>query len=50
MPPKLETSRLSKATQLGLDRVVDLQIDDGDRAVHVIVELYDRFSFLLLLS
>lgn len=50
VPPKLETSRLSKATQLGLDRVVDLQIDDGDRAVHVIVELYDRFSFLLLLS
>lgn len=43
----LNNRRLSKATQLGLDRVVDLQIDDGDRAVHVIVELYDRGNVVL---
>ncbi|VDO30160.1 unnamed protein product [Haemonchus placei] len=33
--------------QLGMDRIVDLQIDDGDRAVHVIVELYDRCAIFL---
>ncbi|PIO70120.1 hypothetical protein TELCIR_08035 [Teladorsagia circumcincta] len=30
-----------------MDRIVDLQIDDGDRAVHVIVELYDRGNIVL---
>ncbi|KAK6051558.1 hypothetical protein COOONC_10938 [Cooperia oncophora] len=43
----LNNHRLSKVSQLGLDRIVDLQIDDGDRAVHVIVELYDRGNIVL---
>ncbi|PIO53643.1 hypothetical protein TELCIR_25015, partial [Teladorsagia circumcincta] len=38
---------LCRVSQLGMDRVVDLQIDDGDRAVHVIVELYDRGNIVL---
>nr|CDJ96164.1 Fibronectin-binding A and Protein of unknown function DUF814 domain containing protein [Haemonchus contortus] len=43
----LNNHRLYKVTQLGMDRIVDLQIDDGDRAVHVIVELYDRGNIVL---
>ncbi|KAK5972460.1 Nuclear export mediator factor NEMF [Trichostrongylus colubriformis] len=43
----LNNHRLTKISQLGADRVVDLQIDDDDRAVHVIVELYDRGNIVL---
>ena len=32
-------------TQLGIDRIVDLQFGSDEAAYHLIVELYDRVSF-----
>ncbi|VDM64082.1 unnamed protein product [Angiostrongylus costaricensis] len=34
-------------SQLGMDRIVDLQVDEGERCFHVIVELYDRGNIVL---
>ena len=38
----LHTKRLTSVTQLGVDRVVDLQFGSGEATHHLIVELYDR--------
>ena len=35
--------------QLGNDRIVQLQFGSGDAAYHVILELYDRVSSLIVL-
>ncbi|EYC23717.1 hypothetical protein Y032_0015g2800 [Ancylostoma ceylanicum] len=43
----LNNRRLTRITQLGMDRIVDMQIDEGDRCVHVIVELYDKGNIVL---
>uniref|UniRef100_A0A0K0DK33 NFACT-R_1 domain-containing protein n=1 Tax=Angiostrongylus cantonensis TaxID=6313 RepID=A0A0K0DK33_ANGCA len=34
-------------SQLGMDRIVDMQVDEGERCFHVIVELYDRGNIVL---
>ncbi|KAK3587746.1 hypothetical protein CHS0354_042701 [Potamilus streckersoni] len=39
--------RLECVTQLGVDRMVDLQFGSGEAAYHVIVELYDRGNIVL---
>lgn len=38
----LKNKRLEKLSQLGIDRIVDLQFGSGEAAYHVILELYDR--------
>ena len=40
----LRSRRLVTMTQLGVDRVVDLQFGQHEAAYHLIVELYDRVS------
>ena len=42
----LKSRRLVSITQLGADRVVDLQFGSNEAAYHLIVELYDRVSCL----
>ncbi|KAL4713084.1 hypothetical protein ACJJTC_001138 [Scirpophaga incertulas] len=43
----LKNKRLEKLTQLGIDRIVDLQFGSGEAAYHVILELYDRGNIVL---
>ncbi|XP_064403966.1 ribosome quality control complex subunit NEMF-like isoform X2 [Halichondria panicea] len=43
----LRTRRLTALTQLGVDRVVDMQFGSDHAAYHVIVELYDRGNVIL---
>lgn len=43
----LKNKRLEKLTQLGVDRIVDLQFGSGEAAYHVILELYDRGNIVL---
>lgn len=38
----LKNRRLESISQLGTDRIVDLQFGSGEAAYHVILELYDR--------
>ena len=40
----LRTRRLVCVTQLGVDRVVDLQFGSNEAAYHLIIEFYDRVS------
>ena len=40
----LRTRRLVTITQLGIDRVIDLQFGSDQAAYHLIIELYDRVS------
>ncbi|XP_035229231.1 nuclear export mediator factor Nemf-like [Stegodyphus dumicola] len=47
MRKHLKNKRLEKITQLGLDRVVDLQFGINEAAYHVILELYDRGNIVL---
>ena len=35
-------------SQLGIDRVVDLQFGSDEAAYHLIVELYDRVNYMYL--
>ena len=37
-------------SQLGIDRIVDLQFGSDEAAYHLIVELYDRVKHLLRLT
>ncbi|XP_069118098.1 ribosome quality control complex subunit NEMF-like [Argopecten irradians] len=39
--------RLESVSQLGVDRIVNLQFGSGDAAYHVILELYDRGNVVL---
>ncbi|KAJ0173458.1 hypothetical protein K1T71_010607 [Dendrolimus kikuchii] len=43
----LKNKRLEQLTQLGIDRIVDLQFGSGEAAYHVILELYDRGNIVL---
>ncbi|KAL0868880.1 hypothetical protein ABMA27_007220 [Loxostege sticticalis] len=43
----LKNKRLERLTQLGIDRIVDLQFGMGEAAYHVILELYDRGNIVL---
>lgn len=43
----LKNKRLECLTQLGIDRIVDLQFGSGEAAYHVILELYDRGNIVL---
>ncbi|KAE9413439.1 hypothetical protein Angca_003740, partial [Angiostrongylus cantonensis] len=43
----LNNRRIFKVSQLGMDRIVDMQVDEGERCFHVIVELYDRGNIVL---
>ena len=42
MRKHLKSRRLEKITQLGVDRIVDMQFGSGEAAYHLIVELYDK--------
>ncbi|XP_060844188.1 LOW QUALITY PROTEIN: ribosome quality control complex subunit NEMF homolog [Rhopalosiphum padi] len=43
----LSNKRLEKLTQMGFDRIIDLQFGVGDAAYHVILELYDKGNIIL---
>ena len=58
MRKHLRSRRLENVSQVGVDRIVDLQFGSSEAAYHLIVELYDRvirffknnFNFSLLYS
>ena len=41
------SSSFTGCRQIGVDRIVDLQFGEDERAVHVILELYDRYLKIL---
>jgi predicted ribosome quality control (RQC) complex YloA/Tae2 family protein len=43
----LKNKRLEAISQLGIDRVIDLQFGTGEACYHVILELYDRGNIIL---
>ena len=43
----INQKRLISIRQLGVDRIVDMQFGEEERACHVIVELYDRGNIVL---
>lgn len=43
----LKNKRLEKISQLGVDRVVDLQFGTNEAAYHIILELYDRGNIVI---
>ncbi|XP_066262814.1 ribosome quality control complex subunit NEMF homolog [Euwallacea similis] len=43
----LKNKRLESLSQLGVDRIIDLQFGSGEAAYHVILELYDRGNIVL---
>lgn len=43
----IRNKRLEKITQLGVDRVVDLQFGTGEVEHHIILEVYDRGNLVL---
>lgn len=43
----MKNKRLESLTQLGVDRIIDLQFGSGEAAYHVILELYDRGNIVL---
>ncbi|KAL6478119.1 hypothetical protein MHYP_G00139540 [Metynnis hypsauchen] len=43
----LKSRRLVHVTQLGVDRIVDIQFGSDEAAYHLIVELYDRGNIVL---
>ena len=47
MRKHLKNKRLESLTQIGVDRVIDLQFGSGEAAYHVILELYDRGNIVL---
>ncbi|XP_044747380.1 nuclear export mediator factor NEMF homolog [Coccinella septempunctata] len=47
MRKHLRNKRLESLTQVGVDRIVDLQFGSGEAAYHVILELYDRGNLIL---
>lgn len=47
MRKHLKNKRLEGLTQLGTDRIIDLQFGVGDAAYHLILELYDRGNVIL---
>ncbi|CAK9822472.1 Ribosome quality control complex subunit NEMF homolog [Anthophora retusa] len=47
MRKHLKNKRLESLTQIGVDRIVDLQFGSGEAAYHIILELYDRGNIVL---
>lgn len=47
MRKHLKNKRLERLTQLGVDRVVDLQFGINEAAYHIILEMYDRGNIVL---
>lgn len=47
MRKHLKNKRLERVSQLGVDRIVNLQFGINDAAYHVILELYDRGNIVL---
>lgn len=47
MRKHLKNKRLESLTQIGVDRMIDLQFGSGEAAYHVILELYDRGNIVL---
>lgn len=47
MRKHLKNKRLESLTQLGTDRILDLQFGTGEAAYHIILELYDRGNIIL---
>ncbi|XP_029046457.2 nuclear export mediator factor NEMF homolog [Osmia bicornis bicornis] len=47
MRKHLKNKRLESLTQVGVDRIIDLQFGSGEAAYHVILELYDRGNIVL---
>ena len=43
----LKNKRLESLSQIGVDRMIDLQFGSGDAAYHIILELYDRGNIVL---
>lgn len=43
----MKNKRLESLTQLGVDRIIDLQFGSSEAAYHVILELYDRGNIVL---
>lgn len=43
----INQKRLTNVSQVGMDRIIDLQFGDEERICHVIVELYDRGNIIL---
>ena len=43
----IRSRRLVDISQLGIDRIVDLQFGSDEAAYHLIVELYDRVNHIL---
>lgn len=47
MRKHLKNKRLEFLTQLGTDRIIDLQFGTGEAAYHIILELYDKGNILI---
>jgi predicted ribosome quality control (RQC) complex YloA/Tae2 family protein len=47
MRKHLRSRRLENVSQVGADRIVDMQFGSGEAAYHLIVELYDRVNSIL---
>lgn len=47
MRKHLKNKRLESLSQIGVDRMIDLQFGSGDAAYHIILELYDRGNIVL---
>lgn len=47
MRKHLSNKRLEKISQMGFDRIIDIQFGVGEAAYHVILELYDKGNIIL---
>lgn len=47
MRKHLKNKRLESLTQVGTDRIIDLQFGSGEAAYHIILELFDRGNIIL---
>lgn len=47
MRKHLKNKRLESLTQIGMDRIIDMQFGSGEAAYHIILELFDRGNVIL---
>jgi predicted ribosome quality control (RQC) complex YloA/Tae2 family protein len=47
MRKHLKNKRLESLTQVGMDRIIDLQFGSGQAAYHIMLEVYDRGNIIL---
>lgn len=47
MRKHLKNKRLESLTQVGTDRIIDMQFGSGEAAYHIILEVYDRGNIIL---